>query len=182
MQQKSQQRFDGCMPLTLGQISPNSLQRGGCSPYHKVIGVLHQFEESASGVQRLAFGHHFCNDPRCGRSAFADDRIVGGFAQGLGGALYEEFLYNERGDPLSTSFADYLMPSARETPRVEVILTEEAPSPLNPLGIKGAGESGITPVGAVIAAAVEAAIGMPGAIKQLPITPQRLKHILDGRR
>jgi CO/xanthine dehydrogenase Mo-binding subunit len=63
-----------------------------------------------------------------------------------------------------------------------VILTEEAPSPLNPLGIKGAGESGITPVGAVIASAVEAAIGMAGAIKALPITPQRLKHILDGRR
>jgi CO/xanthine dehydrogenase Mo-binding subunit len=74
------------------------------------------------------------------------------------------------------------MPGVHETPRIEIILTEEAPSPLNPLGIKGAGESGITPVGAVIASAVEAAIGMPGAITQLPITPQRLKRILDGRR
>ncbi|HEY4819833.1 MAG TPA: xanthine dehydrogenase family protein molybdopterin-binding subunit, partial [Xanthobacteraceae bacterium] len=92
------------------------------------------------------------------------------------------FTYNERGDPLAVTFADYLMPTVRETPDLEIILREDYPSPLNPLGIKGAGESGITPVGAVIAAAVEAAIGLPGAIKELPITPQRLKHILDGRR
>jgi CO/xanthine dehydrogenase Mo-binding subunit len=108
-------------------------------------------------------------------------QITGGFAQGLGGALYEEFVYSERGDPLSASFADYLMPTARETPAIEIILTEDAPTPLNPLGIKGAGESGITAVGAVIASAVEAAIGMPGAITQLPITPQRLKRIIDGK-
>jgi len=108
-------------------------------------------------------------------------QIAGGFTQGLGGALYEEFIYSERGDPLSASFADYIMPTARETPMIEIILTEEAPSPLNPLGIKGAGESGITPVGAVIASAVEAAIGMPGAITQLPITPQRLKRIIDAK-
>src|SRR5262249_37339053 len=93
-----------------------------------------------------------------------------------------EVPYSQRGAPLSASFADYIMPGAQETPRVEVILTEESPSPLNPLGIKGAGESGITAVGAVIASAVDAAIGMPGAITQLPITPQRLKRILDGRR
>jgi carbon-monoxide dehydrogenase large subunit/6-hydroxypseudooxynicotine dehydrogenase subunit gamma len=108
-------------------------------------------------------------------------QITGGFTQGLGGALYEEFIYNERGDPLSASFADYIMPTARETPQIEIILTEDSPSPLNPLGIKGAGESGITPVGAVLASAVDAAIGMPGAITQLPITPQRLKRILDTR-
>ena len=109
-------------------------------------------------------------------------QITGGFTQGLGGALFEEFIYSENGDPLSASFADYIMPTARETPRIEIILTEDSPTPLNPLGIKGAGESGITPVGATIASAVEAAIGMPGAITQLPITPQRLKRILDGRR
>src|SRR5262252_4853060 len=106
-------------------------------------------------------------------------QIVGGFAQGLGGALMEEFRYSERGDPLSVTFADYVMPTARETPAVEIILTEDFPADLNPLGIKGAGESGITGVGAAIANAVEDAIGMPGAITELPITPQRLKAILD---
>lgn len=105
-------------------------------------------------------------------------QIVGGFAQGLGGALYEEFRYDERGEPLSVTFADYLMPTLRETPAIEIMLTEDAPSPRNPLGIKGAGESGITPVGAVLASAIDAAIGKPGAVTELPITPQRLKALL----
>lgn len=107
-------------------------------------------------------------------------QIVGGFAQGLGGALLEEFLYSERGDPLSATLADYLMPTVCETPQVEVLLTEDAPTPLNPLGIKGAGESGITGVGAAIASAIDDAIGIPGAVTRLPITPQRLKQILDA--
>jgi carbon-monoxide dehydrogenase large subunit/6-hydroxypseudooxynicotine dehydrogenase subunit gamma len=94
----------------------------------------------------------------------------------------EEFTFNERGDPLATTFADYLMPTVRETPMVDVILREDHKSPLNPLGIKGAGESGITGVGAAIASAIDEAIGLPGAITQLPVTPQRLKRILDGRR
>jgi carbon-monoxide dehydrogenase large subunit/6-hydroxypseudooxynicotine dehydrogenase subunit gamma len=113
--------------------------------------------------------------------ALVKGQIVGGFAQGLGGALLEEFTYSERGDPLATTFADYLMPTAQETPGVEVMLREDYTSPLNPLGIKGAGESGITGVGAAIASAIDAAIGMPGAVTALPVTPQRLKAILDGR-
>jgi carbon-monoxide dehydrogenase large subunit/6-hydroxypseudooxynicotine dehydrogenase subunit gamma len=111
--------------------------------------------------------------------ALVKGQIVGGFAQGLGGALLEEFTYNERGDPLATTFADYLMPTTREIPEVHVILREDFTSPLNPLGIKGAGESGITGVGAAIASAIDNAIGMPGAVTQLPVTPQRLKEILN---
>ena len=80
-----------------------------------------------------------------------EGQIAGGFAQGLGGALLEEFLYDERGEPLSVNFADYLMPTAREVPALEVLITEDAPSPLNPLGLKGAGEGGINAVGAAIA-------------------------------
>jgi carbon-monoxide dehydrogenase large subunit len=108
-------------------------------------------------------------------------QIVGGFTQGLGGALMEEFRYSENGDPLSATFADYLIPTARETPAVEIVLTEDYPTDLNPLGIKGAGESGITGVGAAIASAVDDAIGMPGAITALPITPARVRGILAGR-
>jgi len=58
-------------------------------------------------------------------------------------------------------------------------LREDYMSPLNPLGIKGAGESGITGVGAAIASAIDDAIGMPGAVRQLPVTPQRLKEVLS---
>jgi CO/xanthine dehydrogenase Mo-binding subunit len=113
-----------------------------------------------------------------------EGQLVGGCAQGIGGALCEEFLYDERGEPLCVNFADYLVPSAREAPVVEVLISEDAPSPLNPLGLKGAGEGGINPVGAALAAAIDDAIGIPEAITQLPVTPQRLRRILKqaGRR
>jgi carbon-monoxide dehydrogenase large subunit len=107
-----------------------------------------------------------------------EGQLVGGVVQGLGGALSEEFRYDARGEPLSVTFADYLMPTAREVPPIEILLTEDAPSPLNPLGIKSAGEGGITPVGAVIASAIDEAIGVPGAVTRLPATPQRIKALL----
>ena len=110
-----------------------------------------------------------------------EGQIAGGLAQGIGGALLEEFVYDEAGEPLSVTFADYLMPTAREVPQAFIIVTEDAPSPLNPLGLKGAGEGGANPVGAVIASAIDDALGIPGAVTQLPVTPQRLKAILaDG--
>jgi carbon-monoxide dehydrogenase large subunit/6-hydroxypseudooxynicotine dehydrogenase subunit gamma len=185
--------------ISLGEIanglSPTSKTRGGREPglsaegwfttehqvypYGTHIAVVRVDRETGGvTIERYIAGYDI---GRAINPTLVKGQIAGGFAQGLGGALYEEFIYNERGDPLSASFADYIMPTARETPAIEIILTEEAPTPLNPLGIKGAGESGITPVGAVIASAVEAAIGMPGAITQLPITPQRLKRILDSK-
>ncbi len=108
-----------------------------------------------------------------------DGQIAGGVAQGIGGALFEEFLYDARGEPLCVSLADYLMPTAREIPPIEVLITEDAPSPLNSLGIKGAGEGGANAVGAAIAAAIDDALGRPGAVTELPVTPQRLHRILQ---
>jgi CO/xanthine dehydrogenase Mo-binding subunit len=70
------------------------------------------------------------------------------------------------------------MPTARDVPLLDVVITEDAPSPLNPLGLKGTGEGGVNAVGAAVAAAIDDAIGMPGAITRLPVTPQRLREIL----
>ena len=108
-------------------------------------------------------------------------QLVGGFAQGLGGALLEEFQYDDRGQALSVTFADYLLPTVADVPNVEVLLTEDAPSTCNPLGIKGAGEGGIAAVGAVIASAVDDALGGAGTITRLPITPQHLKSLIDQK-
>jgi aerobic carbon-monoxide dehydrogenase large subunit len=94
----------------------------------------------------------------------------------------EEFIYDERGQPMSVTFADYLMPTLSEVAPVDVLITEDAPSPLNPLGVKGAGEAGSNAVGAAIAAAIDAAIGLPGAVRRLPVTPARLREILRQRR
>lgn len=109
-----------------------------------------------------------------------EGQIVGAAAQGIGGALMEEFVFDEGGQPLATSFADYLMPTCAEMPPVDVLLFEDAPSPLNPLGVKGAGEGGITAVGAAVASAIDDALGRPGAISQLPVTPERIYRILRG--
>ena len=107
-----------------------------------------------------------------------EGQIAGGCAQGIGGALLEEFLYDERGEPLSVTFADYLMPTAREIPVIDVLICEDAPSPLNPLGLKGAGEGGANAVGAALAAAIDDALSLPNAVTELPITPQKLKRLI----
>jgi carbon-monoxide dehydrogenase large subunit/6-hydroxypseudooxynicotine dehydrogenase subunit gamma len=107
-----------------------------------------------------------------------EGQLVGGLAQGLGGAVSEEFVYSDSGAPVATTFADYHMLTAHEVPAVEVLLTEDAPSPLNPLGLKGAGEGGVNAVGAAIASAIDDAISRPGAITQLPVTPARLRAVM----
>jgi CO/xanthine dehydrogenase Mo-binding subunit len=105
-------------------------------------------------------------------------QLVGGVAQGIGGALLEVFRYDESGQPLATSFMDYSLPTASETPDVAVMVTEDSPSPLNPIGVKGAGEGGINAVGAAIAAAVGDALGDHSAVTELPITPGTIQAIL----
>jgi CO/xanthine dehydrogenase Mo-binding subunit len=109
-----------------------------------------------------------------------EGQLVGGVAQGIGGALLEEFRYDGAGQPLSASFMDYLLPTASEIPAVELVLREDAPSPLNPLGVKGAGEGGINAAGAAIAAAVDDALALPMGVLRLPISPERLHQLLSS--
>ena len=190
-------RKAGGPSITLGEVAtallPASPARHGREPGLSAEGWFHTAHQvypygshlavvkvdpdtGAVAIERYIIGYDV---GRAINPMLVEGQIVGGFAQGLGGALLEDFRYSERGDPLAVTFADYLMPTAREIPAVEIILTENFPTNLNPLGIKGAGESGITAVGAAIANAVEDAIGLPGTITELPITPQRLKEILD---
>lgn len=100
-----------------------------------------------------------------------EGQVHGGVAQGVGGALYERMVYDESGQLLNASFMDFLMPYASEVPHIETDHLE-TPSPLNPLGIKGAGEAGCIPVSAVIASAIEDAEGFP--IARMPISPVEL--------
>jgi len=109
-----------------------------------------------------------------------EGQLIGGCVQGIGGALYEEFVYNSEGEPMAVTFADYLIPTLDCIPKIECLITEDAPSPHNLLGLKGGGEGGINGVGAAIAGAIDQAVGIPGAITQLPVTPQRMKEILKS--
>ena len=108
-----------------------------------------------------------------------DGQIHGGAAQGIGGALFEEFVYDESAQPLAATFMDYLLPTMNEMPTVEVLVTEDAPSPLNPLGVKGAGEGGITAVGAAIGNAVANALECPFEVTRLPLSPERVRRIVE---
>ena len=101
-----------------------------------------------------------------------EGQIAGGMEQGLGGALMEDLAYDDAGQLLSGTFMDYLLPGSCEVPDVEVIITEDAPSRCNPLGIKGSGEGGTTGVGAAIANAVANALDAPPeAFTRLPLRP-----------
>ena len=102
-----------------------------------------------------------------------EGQLRGGVAQGIGGALFEQFRYDDAGQPQATTFMDYLMPTASEIPEVETIICEDAPSTLNPLGVRGAGEGGLTGAGAAVASAVSDAMGL-AAMTELPITPAML--------
>ena len=105
-----------------------------------------------------------------------EGQMAGGLAQGIGGALLEEFVYNEDGQPLSTNFMDYLLPTAMEMPKAQLISAEDFPSPHNPLGVKGAGEGGITAAGAALANAVSNALGV--AVKKLPLKPDYILQLV----
>ena len=104
----------------------------------------------------------------------ADGQVHGAFAQGIAAALYEEFVYDENGNFLSGSFADYLVPTVGEIPRLE-ILHQETPSPLTPLGAKGMAEGNCMSTPACIANAVADALGVRDI--SLPLTPRRLRAL-----
>lgn len=104
-----------------------------------------------------------------------DGQIQGGVAQGIGGAFYERLVYDEDGQLLTQTFMDYLLPTAAEVPKVEIGHVE-TPSPLNPLGVKGAGEAGVIPVAAVFASALDDALGT--RVAEMPLSHSRLLELL----
>jgi carbon-monoxide dehydrogenase large subunit len=110
-----------------------------------------------------------------------EGQLHGGVALGIGNSYYEQLIYDENGQLLNASFADYLIPTASEVPRVE-IGHEETPSPLNPLGIKGVGEGGCIPVPALFAQAIEDALtDYDVEILEAPLSPNRLFELLHGK-
>jgi carbon-monoxide dehydrogenase large subunit len=103
-------------------------------------------------------------------------QIHGGVAQGIGNAFYERLVFDAQGQLLNATLADYLLPTATDVPHMELGHTV-TPSPLNPLGVKGAGEAGAIPVGALFAQAIEDALQLPARgveLREIPLSPQRL--------
>jgi aerobic carbon-monoxide dehydrogenase large subunit len=110
-------------------------------------------------------------------------QVIGSLVQGLGGALLEDLQYDEDGQLLTGSLADYLLPTASDFPNLRAVITDMFPSPINPLGAKGAGEGGIISAGGVVANAVANALGAFAVEpRELPLTPQRIWHMVEAGR
>jgi carbon-monoxide dehydrogenase large subunit len=110
-------------------------------------------------------------------------QVIGSAVQGLGGAFLETLIYDEQGQLLTGTLADYLIPTASDFPSVRAVVMEVHPSPINPLGAKGAGEGGIICVGGVIANAVASALAAFGVQpRELPLTPPRIWQLIQDAR
>lgn len=107
-------------------------------------------------------------------------QVIGSTVQGLGGAFMEDLVYDANGQLLVGSLADYLIPTATDFPRIRAISLQHRPSPTNPLGVKGAGEGGIIPVGGLMANAVAGALSSLGAgPNELPLSPPRVWRLAN---
>jgi carbon-monoxide dehydrogenase large subunit len=130
-------------------------------------------------IEKYVIGHD------CGtviNPLLVDGQVLGGFAAGIGNAMYEEQFYDDAAQPQTTSYLDFALPSSMEVPPVELFHVQ-SPSPLNPLGAKGAGEGGTIPAPAAIANAVEDALRPFGArINAMPVTPPKIVSAIAGRR
>jgi carbon-monoxide dehydrogenase large subunit len=154
-----------------------------------------------TGVRPFSYGTHAAHvavDPRTGavevidyvamedigrvlNPLIAHGQALGAVVQGLGGAFLEHMQYDSDGQLLTASFADYLLPTATDFPRIRGEFVQHALAPGNPLGAKGAGEGGIVPVAAAVSNAVSAALASFGAeVRELPLSPPRIWQLVQA--
>jgi carbon-monoxide dehydrogenase large subunit len=127
-------------------------------------------------ITRVVFVH---DAGRLINPAIVDGQVTGAIAHGIGNALYEWMGYGDDAQPVTTNLADYLLVTATEMPEI-TLSHQESPTPLNPLGVKGVGESGVIPIPAAIASAVEDALSPFNIrITQVPIRPNDLAAMLE---
>ena len=147
-----------------------------------------------------AHAAHIAVDPKLGRIKIIDyvvvqdvgravnpltlrGQVIGSLVQGLGGACLEDLQYDEDGQFLTGSLADYLLPTATDFPNLRCVILDDYPSPINPLGAKGAGEGGIIAAGGVMANAVASALSSFGVQpRELPLTPARIWELVQAAR
>jgi len=164
------------------------------------VSAEESFANSRHAYSYGAHAAHVAVDPRTGHIEVVDyvavedvgriinpillkGQIVGAVVQGLGGALLEHLVYDDEGQALTGSLADYLLPTASDFPRIRAVVTETHPSPINPLGAKGAGEGGVVPVGGVIANAVASALASLNVRpRALPLSPSRIWRLIETAR
>ena len=147
-------------------------------PYGTHVAMV-EVDPETGQVRLLRYGIAY-DVGRAVNPMIVDGQLVGALAQGIGGALYEELVYDDAGQLLTTTFMDYLIPTAIEMPESTAIrILEETPTPLNPLGVKGVGEGGSSGCGGAIANAIGDALAPLGVtISELPLSPDRLLGLI----
>ncbi len=129
-------------------------------------------------IIRFIFAHD------CGtviHPAIVDGQVLGGVVHGIGNSLFEWMGYDENAQPVTTNFGEYLLPTATELPRITLV-HQCSPTPLNPLGVKGAGECGVVPTAAAIISAIEDALSpFDVRLHQAPITPAEILAAINGQ-
>ncbi len=151
-------------------------------PYGTHVAVVEvDVETGCVALKKYAIGYDV---GRAVNPMIVDGQLVGALAQGIGGALFEELVYDEEGQLLTTTFMDYLLPTAMEMPEATVVrILEETPTPLNPLGVKGVGEGGSSGSGAAIANAVADALApFNVSVTALPLSPDRVLALIRAGR
>src|SRR5579885_193581 len=166
--------------------SPGLEATGFYSPPHGsfasgIHGAIIEVDPTTGDVKFLKYvAVHDCG--RVINPVVVEGQVHGGVAQGIGGAFFERLVYDEEGQLTNASFMDYLLPTAAEIPPL-LVEHIETPSPLNPLGVKGAGEAGVIPVPALFASALDDALAPFGIrILEMPLHPCRLYELLQEAR
>ncbi|SOH94956.1 carbon-monoxide dehydrogenase large subunit [Monaibacterium marinum] len=177
--------------IRLSDLSAMLSDQGG-------LDVESRYEQAPLGFSFGAHAAHVAIDPGTGdievldywvvedvgrvlNPALVEGQTIGGVVQGLGDALYGELVYDDMGQLLTASFADYLLPTSTEVPDIRAVATGDYPSPHNPYGFKGAGEGGIVAVAAAVGNAIARAIGPAGdAICQTPFHPEKILTLLHA--
>lgn len=191
----------GCAPAAI-RIEAETISGpdGRSVPLREFAGLTAE-GEFVSHQHTYSFGAHAVHlavDPKLGRIDILDyvvvqdvgravnpltvrGQMIGSLVQGLGGALLEELQYDAEGQLLTGTLADYLLPTASDFPNLRAVVLENFPSPLNPLGVKGAGEGGIISAGGAVANAVANALRSFGAQpRQLPLTPTYVWELVQS--
>ena len=184
---ESQRRFDSPRPHPLPEGEGNPLD---ATEYFRIEEWTYSYGSHAAHVavdaetgKMEVLRYVVVEDVgRCINPLTMHGQSVGGAAQGIGGAMLEELVYDAGGQLLSGSLMDYLLPTSQDIPNIETVITEDAPSPLNPLGVKGAGEGAILATGAALGNAVANALAPFGVqVNTMPLSPDNIRRwIAEG--
>ena len=177
-------------PLSLSELAKKAPMMGGPIAGHAEINATGQGPaigghlvdvevDPDTGFVKLLRFTAFQDVGRAISPDYVEGQLQGGAVQGLGWALNEEYIYNDKGQLVNAGFLDYRMPVASDVPMIDTVLIEE-PNPNHPYGVRGVGETPIVPPQAAVANAVENAIGLK--ISELPISPPKLLRAIEAGR